>query len=215
MIGIALATTRYYILTTRQGDLEWFKHCLHAHHIICLFFIFISLCPFCFIIPMSPEQWVLCKRCMAPSVVWFWIYDHMTYTGLAVLISEVFTSPWTSWHYLFVPAEGLPHPVSGAGAGEPQSGAGNQKQTAPPARKEADGDRQTGETWGSWKWLLGIKTSKTPDKAIMKHMNHSAVLIFFSFQKEKNVQLDESLKKVQQQNEDLRARMDKHAALSR
>lgn len=35
------------------------------------------------------------------------------------------------------------------------------------------------------------------------------------FQKEKNVKLDESLKKVQQENEDLKARMDRHAALSR
>ncbi|XP_073343098.1 microtubule-associated tumor suppressor 1 homolog A [Pagrus major] len=33
--------------------------------------------------------------------------------------------------------------------------------------------------------------------------------------KEKNVKLDESLKKVQQENEDLKARMDRHAALSR
>ncbi|KAG7461833.1 hypothetical protein MATL_G00195310 [Megalops atlanticus] len=32
---------------------------------------------------------------------------------------------------------------------------------------------------------------------------------------EKNVKLDESLKKIQQENEDLKARMDKHAALSR
>lgn len=47
---------------------------------------------------------------------------------------------------IFVPAEGLPHPVSGAGARKPQSGAGHQKQTAPPTGEEADGDRQTGET---------------------------------------------------------------------
>lgn len=38
---------------------------------------------------------------------------------------------------------------------------------------------------------------------------------FFSFQKEKNVKLDEIFKKVQQENEDLKARMDRHAALSR
>lgn len=47
-------------------------------------------------------------------------------------------------------------------------------------------------------------------------LNHSTILLgFFSFQKEKNVKLDESLKKVQQENEDLKARMDRHAALSR
>ncbi len=32
---------------------------------------------------------------------------------------------------------------------------------------------------------------------------------------ERNVKLDECLKKLQQENEDLKARMDKHAALSR
>lgn len=47
-----------------------------------------------------------------------------------------------------------------------------------------------------------------------KKHNHSIILLF-SFQKEKNVKLDESLKKVQQENEDLKARMDRHAALSR
>lgn len=44
---------------------------------------------------------------------------------------------------------------------------------------------------------------------------NSTLLIYFSFQKDKNVKLDESLKKVQQENEDLKARMDRHAALSR
>lgn len=39
--------------------------------------------------------------------------------------------------------------------------------------------------------------------------------LFFSFQTEKNVKLDEHLKKVQQENEDLKARMERHAALSR
>lgn len=46
----------------------------------------------------------------------------------------------------------------------------------------------------------------------------SSVLIpfcFFSLQKDKNVKLDESLTKVQQENEHLKARMDRHAALSR
>lgn len=49
---------------------------------------------------------------------------------------------------IVVPTEGLPHSVSGAGVREPQSGAGYQKQTAPPAGNEADGTRQTGQTWG-------------------------------------------------------------------
>lgn len=106
-----------------------------------------------------------------------------------------------------VSAEGLAHSVSGAGVREPQSGAGYQKQTAPPAGEEDDGAWQTGETRGKWKYSLGIQTSSdAPEKTR---------LIYFSFQKDKNVMLDESLKKVQQENEDLKARMDRHAALSR
>lgn len=68
---------------------------------------------------------------MAPSVVQLRIHDHI-----------FFTKPL---NILFVPAEGLPHRVPGTGAGQPQSGAGYQEQTAPPAGEEADGDRQTGE----------------------------------------------------------------------
>lgn len=49
----------------------------------------------------------------------------------------------------------------------------------------------------------------------MLNMIQHLILIYFSFQKDKNVKLDESLKKVQQENEDLKARMDRHAALSR
>lgn len=45
-----------------------------------------------------------------------------------------------------VPAEGLPHPVSGTGAGEPKSCAGYKKQTAPPTGEEDDRARQTGES---------------------------------------------------------------------
>lgn len=44
-----------------------------------------------------------------------------------------------------VPAEGFPHSVSGAGAGEPQSGAGHQEQAAAPAGEDDDGARQAGE----------------------------------------------------------------------
>ncbi|XP_070769692.1 microtubule-associated tumor suppressor 1 homolog A [Enoplosus armatus] len=44
---------------------------------------------------------------------------------------------------------------------------------------------------------------------------HEKKLMEIDKLKEKNVQLDESLKKVQQENEDLKARMDRHAALSR
>lgn len=63
-----------------------------------------------------------------------------------------------------VSAEGLAHSVSGAGVGEPQSGAGYQKQTAPPAGEEDDGAWQTGETRGEWKYSLGNKTSDATEK---------------------------------------------------
>lgn len=43
----------------------------------------------------------------------------------------------------------------------------------------------------------------------------SPLPLSFPLQKDKNVKLDESLTKVQQENEDLKARMDRHAALSR
>lgn len=43
------------------------------------------------------------------------------------------------------PAEGFPHAVSGARAGEPQSGAGHQEQAAAPAGEDDDGARQAGE----------------------------------------------------------------------
>lgn len=46
-------------------------------------------------------------------------------------------------------------------------------------------------------------------------MSDSCVVPFNVFQTEKNVKLDESLKKVQQENEDLKARMEKHYTLSR
>uniref|UniRef100_A0A3Q3WD37 Microtubule associated tumor suppressor 1b n=1 Tax=Mola mola TaxID=94237 RepID=A0A3Q3WD37_MOLML len=44
---------------------------------------------------------------------------------------------------------------------------------------------------------------------------HEKKLMELDKLKDKNVKLDESLKKVQQENEDLKARMDRHAALSR
>lgn len=119
--------------------------------------------------------------------------------------------------HLGVPAEGPPHPIPGAGAGEPQGGAGYQKQAAPPAGEEADGDQQTGESRGRWKRFLGTNTTSAPDiKIKRKHLDPSIILLFFFFlQTEKNVKLDENLKKVQQENEDLKARMERHAALSR
>lgn len=110
-----------------------------------------------------------------------------------------------------VPAEGLPHSISGAGAREPESSAGYQKQTAPPAGNEADGAPQTGQTWGRWKHLWASfcanKEREWPKTQLFSFI--------FPFQKEKSVRLDESLQKVQQENEDLKARMDRHAALSR
>lgn len=54
-----------------------------------------------------------------------------------------------------------------------------------------------------------------------EHNNNNTEPFFFClfvclpYQRDKNVKLDESLKKVQQENEDLKARMDRHAALSR
>lgn len=51
-----------------------------------------------------------------------------------------------------------------------------------------------------------------------KKQQHWAIFFLFvclPYQRDKNVKLDESLKKVQQENEDLKARMDRHAALSR
>lgn len=47
-----------------------------------------------------------------------------------------------------------------------------------------------------------------------KHKSFLYIELIYS-QMDKNVKLDECLKKVQQENEDLKARMDKHAALSR
>lgn len=51
-------------------------------------------------------------------------------------------------------------------------------------------------------------------KSNPKTLNLQSFFSFF-FQTEKNVKLDEHLKKVQQENEDLKARMERHAALSR
>ena len=42
-------------------------------------------------------------------------------------------------------AEGLPHSVPGAGAGESEGGAGDQEQPAAPEGEEAHGDGQTGQ----------------------------------------------------------------------
>lgn len=103
-----------------------------------------------------------------------------------------------SWLF---PTERLPHTVPGTGVGQPQSGSGYQKPTAPPAGEEVDGTGKAGKMRRRWKQLLS-----------------STVLIpfcFFSLQKDKNVKLDESLTKFQQENEHLKARMDRHAALSR
>lgn len=46
-------------------------------------------------------------------------------------------------------------------------------------------------------------------------LNCPRSFLLLSLQKDKNVKLDESLTKVQQENEHLKARMDRHAALSR
>lgn len=48
---------------------------------------------------------------------------------------------------------------------------------------------------------------------VVLDLPHSCLIL--SLQKDKNVKLDESLTRVQQENENLKARMDRHAALSR
>lgn len=103
--------------------------------------------------------------------------------------------------FLF-PAEGFTHPVPGAGAGEPQGGAGDQDQPAAPEGEEADGDGQTGERPDF--------RDRQRTSALTAHSCDP-----FAFQVETNVRLEEVLKKVQQENEDYKARMDKHAALSK
>lgn len=117
---------------------------------------------------------------------------------------------WSLNILALVPAEGLPHPVSGARAGEPQSCAGYKKQTAPPTGEEDDRARQTGESWdlASGQAMIQIREKK------QQHWTFFCLFVFL-YQRDKNVKLDESLKKVQQENEDLKARMDRHAALSR
>ncbi|KAF7216629.1 transcript variant X4 [Nothobranchius furzeri] len=58
--------------------------------------------------------------------------------------------------------------------------------------------------------LVGIRTSDPSDQ-----IPDGLFTRVFVFQVETNVRLEECLKKVQQENEDYRARMDKHAALSK
>lgn len=82
-----------------------------------------------------------------------------------------------------VPTEGLPHSISGAGAREPQSSAGYQKQTAPPAGNEADGAPQTGQTWGRWKQFWASFWDK------QRMTKNSAVLIYFSFPERKKCEV--------------------------
>lgn len=147
---------------------------------------------------------------MVPPVVWFWIYGHMTCTRLAVLIIEVFHSPWTSWHlspqkdshtlYLEQELESLKVVLDI-----------KNKQLHQQEKKMIELDKlvrpgaNESDCWASRQAMLNM---------IFFFLN-STLLIYFSFQKDKNVKLDESLKKVQQENEDLKARMDRHAALSR
>ena len=53
--------------------------------------------------------------------------------------------PVVTCMFLCVCAEGLPHIVPGAGAGESEGRAGDQEQPAAPEGEEAHGDGQTGE----------------------------------------------------------------------
>lgn len=101
------------------------------------------------------------------------------------------------------PAEGLSHAVPGAGAGKPEGGARDQDQPTAPEGEEADGDGQTGER-GAAHTLETVTTLSLADLSDVSLL-----------QVEANVKLEECLKKLQQENEDYKARMDKHAALSR
>lgn len=105
--------------------------------------------------------------------------------------------------FSLAPAEGLSHAVPGAGAGEPEGGARDQDQPAAPEGEEADGDGQTGER-GAAHTLETVTTLSPADLSDVSLL-----------QVEANVKLEECLKKLQQENEDYKARMDKHAALSR
>lgn len=106
-------------------------------------------------------------------------------------------------HLWLFPTEGLSHAVPGAGVRQPQGGSGSQKPAASPAGEEADG---TGKAGKLKLGADGINCYPQPS---------SFPLFFLTLQKDKNVKLDESLSKVQQENEHLKARMDRHAALSR
>lgn len=60
-----------------------------------------------------------------------------------------------------------------------------------------------------------MNTHEQEHTHIYVHIYICLVCLFFFYQMEKSVKLDENLTKVQQENEDLKARMERHAALSR
>lgn len=132
------------------------------------------------------------------------VLDLRPHDKLAVLIIEVFHSPWPSWHlslqkdshtlYLEQELESL-KVVLDIKNKQLHQQEKKMMELDKLVRPEADGNTR----WASRQAMLLRKKR----------------LIYFSFQKDKNVMLDESLKKVQQENEDLKARMDRHAALSR
>lgn len=150
---------------------------------------------------------------MAPSVVCFWIYGHMTFMRLAVLIFEVFLtvpehlgttylSPQKDSHTLYLEQE-LESLKVVLDIKNKQLHQQEKKLMEIDKLVRPEGD----DCWASRQAILLL--NKT-------HTHHSIILlIFISFQTEKNVKLDESLNKVQQENEDLKARMERHAALSR
>lgn len=140
------------------------------------------------------------------------VLDLCPHNKLAALIIEVFHSPGTSWHlslqkdshtlYLEQELDSLKVVLDI-----------KNKQLHQQERKIMELDKLV-RPEANGNTCLGIKTSDATEKE-KKKRSWEKGLIYFSFQKDKNVMLDESLKKVQQENEDLKARMDRHAALSR
>lgn len=155
------------------------------------------LCPF-----LNLERWILCNWCMAPSVVW--IYGHMTFTRLAC------TCPWTFCHHLFVPRRRTPTFCIWSRSWRASKWCWTSKTNSYTSRK-----RSWWRSTNWWETEADEHDCWRSRRAATDRKNTWITQLFFSFQKEKNVKLDEIFKKVQQENEDLKARMDRHAALSR
>lgn len=123
--------------------------------------------------------------------------------------------------YVCLFAEGLPHSVLGAGAGESEGGAGHEEQPAAPEGEKTDGDGEAGKDLHLFFFFSLMLIIKIVFLILFFSLHADIFLniwmcVFVSvLQVETNVKLEECLKKVQQENEDFKARMDKHAALSK